>query len=189
LLVNLQSVPAFLAARKVAMYLANDGEIDPIEVMKWCWENGKQTYVPIIVQQKNNTLVFAQVHQCTEFIKNNYGIREPVVEPDQVISAEHLDLVLTPLVAFDSNGNRVGMGGGYYDSTFEFIKTGPEKPSLAFGSDDHPVLIGIAHEIQRVDKIDAEHWDIPINTVVTDKNVYPLGLSPGSESNGFIPGH
>ena len=161
------------------MYLVNDGEIDPIEVMKWCWENEKQTYVPVIVQQENNTLVFAQVHRGTEFIENNYGIREPVVEPDQVISAEHLDLVLTPLVAFDSNGNRVGMGGGYYDSTFEFIKIRSGKTSLTSGSDVHPVLIGIAHEIQRVDKIDAEHWDIPMNTVVTDKNVYTLGSGAG----------
>jgi 5-formyltetrahydrofolate cyclo-ligase len=179
LLAQLRSVPEFLASGKIAMYLVNDGEIDPIAVMKWCWENNKSTYVPIIVQQESNALVFAQVNRGTEFIENKYGIREPVVERDQVISAEHLDLVLVPLVAFDSDGNRIGMGGGYYDTTFEFIhdraKNTPRKPA----SDDRPALIGIAHEIQKVDRVCVEHWDIPMTKVVTDKYVYNLG--PGSE--------
>ena len=116
----------------------------------------------------------------TEFTENKFGIREPVVEPGHVIHAETLDLVLTPLVAFDNNGNRVGMGGGYYDTTFEFINNRAAKTSLAPGSEDRPELIGIAHEIQKVEQICAEHWDIPIYTVVTDKSIYKLGPGTGT---------
>ncbi|WP_424946083.1 5-formyltetrahydrofolate cyclo-ligase [Candidatus Spongiihabitans sp.] len=171
LLAQLQSVAAFLEATKIALYLAHDGEIDPIEAMKWCWHNSKQACLPIVQAGKNrpnNTLVFANVNEQTEYAENRFSISEPVVEQDQMIQAQSLDLVLMPLVAFDQNGNRLGMGGGFYDTTFAFLT---EK------STDKPRLIGIAHEIQKVDTISAEHWDIPLTTVVTDKNIYNLGMN------------
>lgn len=173
LLAQLQSVPAFLAATKIAMYLINDGEIDPIKVMKWCWDNSKQAYVPIVVEEKKNTLLFAKVNAQTEYTENRFGIREPIVEQEQIIQAQSLDLVLMPLVAFDQSGNRLGMGGGFYDTTFAFLKKAPIKKTTQEMT-DKPLLIGIAHEIQKVENISAEHWDIPLSTVVTDKCVYTL---------------
>ncbi len=170
LLVQLQSVPAFLTATKIAMYLVNDGEIDPIDVMKWCWSNSKQTYIPIVVEGGGSTLLFANVNGQTEYAENRFDIREPLVEPNQIVSAQHLDLVLMPLVAFDQKGNRVGMGGGFYDSTFAFLNKTSTREHL-----DKPQLIGIAHEIQKVEGVSAEHWDIPLTTVVTDQHVYRLG--------------
>ncbi len=176
LLIQLQTVPAFRAARKIAMYLINDGEIDPVDVMKWCWKNSMQTYVPLIVRGGNNILLFAEVNQHSEFNENQFGIREPAVEADQIIDAADLDLVLTPLVAFDQNGNRIGMGGGFYDATFAFVKNSFGKRGSEGGSLKKPEMIGIAHEMQKVDGICAEQWDIPLTTVVTDKNVYRAPL-------------
>ncbi len=167
LLAQLQSVAAFLAATKIALYLTHDGEIDPRDVMKWCWQNSKQAYLPMVVQGEKNTLLFANVNEQTEYVENRFSIKEPVVEQDQIIQAQRLDLVLVPLVAFDQNGNRIGMGGGFYDTTFAFLK---EK--LTDQSHHNPRLIGIAHEIQKVGDIAAEHWDVPLTTVVTDKNIY-----------------
>lgn len=171
LLAQLQAAETFLAATKIAMYLVHDGEIDTIEVMKWCWQNSKQTYLPIVVQAEKNTLLFANVNEETEYVENRFGIKEPIVEQAQIIQAQGLDLVLMPLVAFDQNGNRVGMGGGFYDTTFAFLKENP-----ATKCHYNPQLIGVAHEIQQVDDISAEHWDIPLMTVVTDKNMYNFGL-------------
>ena len=163
LLANLASIGVLDAARCIALYLVNDGEIDPIEVMHWCWANQRLVYVPIVVQEKKNTLVFAPVSGNTEFRENRYGIPEPVVDTDQVIGPEDLDLVLLPLVAFDSMGNRLGMGGGFYDTTFEFVRG---------ATGGVPTLVGIAHELQRVERIDSESWDIPLATVVTDQGIY-----------------
>ncbi len=162
LLDQLLSVTSFNSARIMAMYLVNDGEIDPVRVMQWCWENARIPTVPV-VQKDGGILVFAEVTPQTRFRENRFGIREPVMTETRIVTARQLDLVLLPLVAFDQTGNRLGMGGGFYDRTFEFLVntgiTGPE-------------LIGIAHEIQKVKQINAEPWDIPLSTVVTDKQVY-----------------
>ncbi len=170
LLARLQTVPAFLAATKIALYLVNDGEIDPIEVMQWCWTHSKQAYVPIVVKEGKNILLFAPVNEQTKYVENRFGIREPLIEPEQTITAQGLDLVLMPLVAFDQKGNRLGMGGGFYDTTFAFLK----KISTKNRAIERPQLIGIAHEIQKVDDIVVEQWDIPLTTVVTNKCVYTV---------------
>ena len=165
LLRNLMTLDAFTAADSVALYLVNDGEIDPIDVMHWCWNNGRRTYVPIVIQQQGNSLVFAPVSSDSEFRENRFGIPEPVVDQSEIIRAAELDLVLLPLVAFDASGNRIGMGGGFYDRTFEFVR---DQGALV------PTMIGIAHELQRVPQIESESWDIPLSTVVTDSGVYHM---------------
>lgn len=165
LLVQLKYLSEFDAAGSIAMYLVNDGEIDPIEAMRWCWGNQKNVYVPVVTQSDKNSLVFAPVHKNTEFQENKFGIREPIVDIKDIEFAENLDLVLMPLVAFDQQGNRVGMGGGFYDTTFEFLKNNELLT---------PTLVGIAHEIQKVEDISAEYWDIPLGTIVTDAAVYRI---------------
>ncbi len=165
LLEQLLTITAFQKAQSIAMYLVNDGEIDPVEVMQWCWGNDRSPYVPVIIAEKGTTLLFAELKEDTEFVENRFGIKEPVIAPEKLIAASVLDLVLMPLVAFDSLGNRVGMGGGYYDTTFEFISS---------TAASRPDLIGIAHEIQKVEQIDAESWDIPLSRVVTDSATYQL---------------
>ncbi len=180
LLAQLQTIPAFLAAAKISMYLVNDGEIDPAAVMQWCWQHGKQAYVPIVVEQAlgktingtvnkyNRTLLFAHINEQTVYAENRFGIREPVVGRDQLIAAQSLDMVLMPLVAFDQKGNRIGMGGGFYDTTFAFLKEATTNKKAMH----KPHLIGIAHELQKVEAISAEHWDIPLARVVTDIDIY-----------------
>lgn len=67
-----------------------------------------------------------------------------------------LDVVITPLVAFDITGNRMGMGGGYYDRTLANWRT-----------DQRPLPIGYAHDCQQVDKLAKQHWDIPLPYIIT----------------------
>ena len=68
-----------------------------------------------------------------------------------------LDVILMPLVGFDNDGNRLGMGGGYYDRTLAYTRHAIKKP----------VLIGVAHDLQRVDRLPYASWDIPLNAIVT----------------------
>lgn len=170
LLQQLCLLPEFSMAQRVALYLANDGEIDPINVIHHCWQTDKETYVPVIIPGAGNVLKFALISQKTQYTQNRFGIKEPVVKSDELRDAKDLDLVLVPLVAFDESGNRVGMGGGFYDTTFEFVGN---------INTSSPVLVGVAHEIQKVDVVVAEHWDIALTTVVTGHHTYRISSGCG----------
>ena len=82
----------------------------------------------------------------------------------QQVKAWRLDLVLVPLVGFDPQGNRLGMGGGFYDRTFAY--RGRRKHT------SRPCLIGLAHECQRVEHLPCAGWDIPLDGVITDCRRY-----------------
>lgn len=167
LLAQLEELEIFRHARRIALYLPNDGEIDTGEVIRWCRRNGRQPYLPVVQREGGrNWLLFGEYREDCGLSPNNLGIPEPVLDPSELVPARELDLVLLPLVGFDLEGNRIGMGGGFYDTTFEFIREDRA---------DRPVLIGIAHEVQKVERIDVESWDIPLPMVVTDQGVYRFG--------------
>ena len=139
------------SGKRVALYLTNDGEISPHVLCADFWEQGIETYLPV-VQGKH--LTFARYSSETVWQENIFGIKEPVTM--DYVSGEELDLVLLPLVGFDSKGGRLGMGGGFYDRTFANKKT-TEKPRL----------IGLAHDCQEVKSLPVEGWDVPLEAIIT----------------------
>ena len=98
-------------SQHIACYLANDGEIDPHLLVKHALSARKNVYLPVLSPLKSS-LYFAPYDENSEFSLNRFGIAEPVCHPSEWIKANQLDLLLLPLVAFDLQGNRVGMGGG-----------------------------------------------------------------------------
>ncbi len=174
---RLQTVPAFMASRRIAMYFATDGELDPAPVLEWCLAHDKQCYAPVIAaggpgsdsaapkaaMRDKKILRFAEITAHGKLKNNRFGIAEPVVAAQQLLAAEQLDVVLLPLVGFNYDGTRIGMGGGFYDATFAFKQNHPEGA---------PQLIGLAHEVQCFLRITAQQWDIPMPTVVTERRVY-----------------
>lgn len=160
LAMQLQRLPAFVRARRVAFYLANDGEIDPGPALANALERGAKCYAPVMGDGK--ILRFAAVTRRSEFRAGRFGIAEPVADAADCIDAAGLDLALLPLVGFDRRGNRLGMGGGFYDATF----------AAAGSAKTAPLLVGLAHEMQRVDTIAADAWDMPLAAVVTERRVY-----------------
>jgi len=161
---QLQQLPAFARGRRIAFYLANDGEIDPAAALAAAIERGAQCYAPVIADD-NKILRFAEITARAEFRAGRFGIAEPVAADRDLLDARALDLALLPLVGFDRRGNRIGMGGGFYDATFA-----PAGAGATTGRG--PLLVGLAHEIQRVDAINAEAWDIPLTAVVTDRRIH-----------------
>ena len=95
---------------------------------------------------------------------NRFGIPEPDIAVEGWKLAQSLDLILAPLVAFDDTGNRVGMGGGFYDNSLKHLK--PPRSWI------RPRILGLAHEIQRVGSIQRNAWDIPLHGAVTDRQIY-----------------
>lgn len=166
LLGQLVTLGMLAAACRVGMYMASDGEIDPSAAMRWCWRRDIGACVPILPEPPDRKLVFVSVNPSTRFAANRYGIREPANSPGKGVMPRELDVVLLPLVAFDGQGSRVGMGGGYYDATFRFVRD--ERPEA-------PVLVGVAHDFQKVDAVPFESWDVPLRWVITPRGVYNQG--------------
>ena len=167
LLQHLQQLNSFNNAQHVALYLASDGEIDPQSVIDYCWAQGKQVYLPVLDPDLHNQLLFVHYDKNTLMCRNKYAIEEPATPYQQSIPAAELDLVLLPLVAFDNQCNRMGMGGGYYDRSFAFMLE-----TAAGSSEKHlPVLIGLAHQLQQVDKLAVESWDIPLSGIASEAGV------------------
>lgn len=144
-------------ANKIAIFLANDGEINTMPFIKWCWLNGKNVYLPVIHPFTKGHLLFLHYHANSKMIKNQYGILEPALKVQDIISPQQLDIIFTPLVAFDKKGNRLGMGGGYYDRLLTPL----------FKNKKGTVAIGLAHDNQQVEQIPTESWDIPLPEIIT----------------------
>jgi 5-formyltetrahydrofolate cyclo-ligase len=157
------TLPAFQQSKYLAFYLANDGEVDPADILKQALQLKKHCYLPVLHPKIDQHLEFYTYHAGDPLNKNKYGIDEPDRQTQHPIEAINLDLVFLPLVAFDTHGNRLGRGAGYYDRTFAFLLShAPIKP----------ILIGLAYEFQKTHAIGAAEWDVPVNMVITEKNVY-----------------
>ena len=148
-------------ARRVACYLANDGEMDLGPVMAMLRRNGRQVLLPSL---HGNGLWFFPYDCDTPLTPNRFGIPEPDVAAHSRCRARDLDLVLMPLVAFDPTGNRLGMGGGFYDRTFSYLRNRSTWKK--------PLLLGIAYEFQRLDSLPSQSWDVPLHGVATEKHLY-----------------
>ena len=173
---QLQQLPAFARARRIAFYLACDGEIDPAAALAAALARGAQCYAPVIADD-GKILRFAEITARAEFRAGRFGIAEPVAADRDLLDARALDLALLPLVGFDRRGNRIGMGGGFYDATFAAIAGAGAGATTGRG----PLLVVLAHEIQRVDAIDAEAWDIPLTAVVTDRRIHHCAGAGGGD--------
>ena len=149
-------------SRHIAAYLAADGEIDPLPLMQYFWSLGKIIYLPVLVPFSMQKLWFAKYEAGDRLIYNRYGIAEPLRR--RLIKPCALDLVLTPLVAFDQAGHRIGMGGGYYDRSFAFLA------GRRYWRKPH--MLGLAFEFQKQDTIKPNAWDIPLTAIATEARLY-----------------
>ena len=150
----------FRNSRHIACYMAADGELDLAPLMQRAWHMGKTVYLPVLNAPHQQSLFFACYKEGDALDLNRFRIPEPAVPARERVTARQLDLVLTPLVAFDGQGNRLGMGAGYYDRTFAFLR---QRHYWI-----RPRLIGVAYTFQRVEQLHAQPWDVPLHTVVTE---------------------
>ncbi len=111
LLAQFKQHPEILAAKRIALYLANDGEINPLPTIHWLWAQHKEVYLPVLHPFTPGHLLFLRYTATSPMVRNRYGIEEPELDILQVVPHSTLDLICTPLVAFDAQGNRLGMGG------------------------------------------------------------------------------
>lgn len=156
--------PLFRRAKHIALYLPADGEIDPRPLMKAAQQHGKATYLPVLSDWPRTHMTFQQVGIGERWVRNRFDIAEPQADRRRQRPAWALDLLLLPLVGFDPQGGRLGMGKGFYDRTLAYL--GMRK------NWQKPTLLGLAHECQKVDKLELASWDVPLMGIVTDGGWY-----------------
>ena len=155
----------FQQSKHIAFYLANDGEIDLNLLIKHAWQQKKNVYLPVLAEPNTNRLWFIPYTPNSRLRNNRFGIPEPVhSSKTRLRKTLSLDLILMPLVAFDEQGNRVGMGGGFYDRTLSFLNHRKywHKPNL----------LGVAYEFQKQNQLESNSWDIPLQAIATDMSFY-----------------
>ncbi len=141
-------------AQHIALYVSFDGEISTDKLIKTLWAQGKQAYLPVLHPFNPNHLLFLRYLPDTPMLKNKFGIWEPKLNVQSVLPLEELDILFTPLVAFDKQGNRLGMGGGFYDRTLQHW----QKSSF--------IPVGLAHQCQQVEQLPTEAWDVPLHQIL-----------------------
>ncbi len=147
----------------IGIYFSNDAELDTSLLIKELWSNNHTLYLPVIHPFNGTTLYFQRYEENSPMRPNRYGILEPKLNCSQICPLQDLDYLLMPLVAFDSNGNRLGMGGGFYDKTLaRYHNENWQKPQL----------IGLAHQCQHVESLPVESWDVPLNLIITPQKTY-----------------
>ena len=149
-------LPGWERAKHCALYLDSDGEVPTAALAESCRKAGKQLWLPVIIEDKR--LAFARWDADTELVSNRYGIPEPAAGTERR-ALEAMDIVFLPLVAWDTRGSRLGMGGGYYDR------------SLAAAKGELALKVGLAYTFQEVPELPREAWDQSLDFILTENGV------------------
>lgn len=157
--------PALWRTRHIACYLPFDGEIDTAPIIAELLRRKKKVYLPVLDGKR---LRFARYRRSSTMHRNRFNISEPSADGEQ-LKPWALQLVMLPLVAFDAEGRRLGMGAGFYDRTLAFIRYLPKLR--------RPLLMGLAHDLQQAEALASEEWDIDLDWVVTDRGILQCSAS------------
>lgn len=159
---RMMAYPPVLLAQTVAVFLSFDGELDTRPLIDQLWRAGKRVYLPVLHPFSPGNLLFLHYHPSSDLVVNRLNIREPKLDVRDVLPLSQLDVLVTPLVAFDAAGQRLGMGGGFYDRTLQNWRQHRLQP------------VGYAHDCQQVDALPTEQWDIPLPAVITPSKTWLL---------------
>ena len=146
----------FFAANTIGCYLPMRDEVDTSEIIERAWRANKRVFCP--VTEKNGEMIYRRIGRNTTLLQNSFGLWEPF--NSEIIAPRQLDIVITPLVAFDNELHRIGMGGGYFDRCFAYLRHRRHWVS--------PKLIGVAFACQEVEEIAPNPWDIRLYAIHSD---------------------
>lgn len=158
LLQQLRRLPEYRRAKRIAGYIANDGEISLSELFRHAKLKNKSSYLPVV--KATGKMQFYRYYPGQFLRSNHFGIGEPSHRrgPQNI---SDLDIIFLPLVAFDRSGRRLGMGGGFYDRTLQ----------THLRNQARPLLIGLAHSLQETGAVPTDSWDIPLDLIITDQQI------------------
>lgn len=143
----------------IGLYLDDFGELPTAPILKFCQKHGFMPYLPITAKDKPLTFApcFYELGK-TPLKRHTLGMKEPFSK--NTIKINQLDCIICPLVAVDKQGNRLGMGGGFYDRTFATFRG---------------LKVGWCYEFQVVERLVVNDWDKGVDIVISDGGVIRVG--------------
>lgn len=151
-----------LRYRRIGFYASMPNELDLWPLINAALRLRRQCYLPVVPKGRGKRMHFTQLHAANTWYLNRYRI--PELAAPHRYSARSLDLVFVPLLGFDLSGNRLGMGGGYYDATLAFLHHRRVWRK--------PILAGAAFECQKLTCLPCDDWDQPLDLVLTEAALY-----------------
>ncbi|HQD42034.1 MAG TPA: 5-formyltetrahydrofolate cyclo-ligase, partial [Bacillota bacterium] len=152
---RLLELEAFTRSVNVMAYVAFRNEVETMPIIQHCLSEGKRVVVPVSVPKTRELLLSELKDPERELRPGTFGVPEPAPGYIRPFPAEDLDLILVPGVAFDERGFRLGYGAGYYDRFFERLTRRVPR-------------IGLAFEIQIIDRVPADPTDQPVDFIITE---------------------
>lgn len=150
----------------VALYLPIGSEIDPKPLMGKLVAAGAKLALPCV--QDDGSMVYRAYTRGDMLEQRPFGLLEPNPEVPEV----NPTLVITPLLGFDRNGNRLGYGKGHYDRALTRLR------------DQGRVFVcGLAYFGQEVEEVPAEPHDVPLDWVMTERGSIPLFMMRAMSEN------
>lgn len=147
---------------RIGFYLPFEGEMDLMPLLNQALWLGKSCYLPVVPLRFQKHLYFTRLTARPSWYLNRFGIHEHWAPCP--VRASQLDLLFMPLVGFDKAGYRLGMGGGFYDTSLAFLS----RRKLW----RKPYLIGVGYECQKVGQVPHDPWDIPLDAALTECRLY-----------------
>ena len=142
--------PAFMLAERILVYHSLPDELSTLDFIDR-WHTRKRFFLPRV----NGVNLDILPYDRSRLHLGAFHIEEP--DGEELTPVEDIELIIVPGVAYDRRGCRVGRGKGYYDRLLSGTKA---------------VKIGVAYDFQLVDDIDTDEFDVPVDIVITDRNVY-----------------
>ena len=144
----------------VAAYAAFDGEPDLMPALGLLEAEGLTIALPVVQDEPGRSVIsFRKWSSDSPMKSNRYGIREPV-DAEEIIMPD-IDVALIPLVAWDENRYRLGMGASFYDRLFQ-----------PYSGLKRPERIGVGYQAQKVDRVPKEPWDVPMHAILSESGIY-----------------
>ena len=160
----IQRQPFFHSRRRIGFYVTANNEASLALLVQTAKQRNKRCYYPALNPLATDRALVFLSDDSVGWRLNKYAIAEPSAPLAKGIASHTLDLVLLPLVAFDNNGGRLGMGAGYYDKTFKHL-AGKSRQKRG-----KTILVGVGYEFQRVRKVPTDEMDVLLDFVVTEKD-------------------
>lgn len=153
--------PFWQQSQIVAVTISMGKEIETTRIISRAWKENKGIAVPKC-DPRTKKLTFYRIHSMDQLAEGFYGLREPIPEQASIVSPLKMDLVIVPGVVFDSSGNRIGYGGGYYDR---------------FLSAYHGKTLSLLLEMQLAGTLPSEKHDCRIDRLIMEDRTIDTNLS------------
>ena len=157
---RLITLESYRRAKVILSYVSYKSEVDTKKILEMAFKDGKTVAVPKVLE-RNGRMEFYEIQSLQELEVGYQGIEEPNIVGKSPIEPEAMRehwLMIMPGAAFDSQGNRIGYGGGFYD---RYLHRHP----------DVMETIAICYEIQMVEKIPTQAFDVRTDRIITEQRM------------------